>query len=202
LSKYIDISDNNLISLYKKDENKEIVGELYKRYTQFVFLISMKYLKNEDESKDSVMQVFESLFSDLLNHNVNNFKSWLYMVTRNHCLMKLRKDQKDLKNQKELKKDSEGFMENDLNSHLIDDNIEEVKIRTVQDAVNKLNKEQKECVKLFYLENKSYTEISNITNYPLKKVKSYIQNGKRNLKSILIKAGISSILIIVFLNII
>ncbi len=202
MSKYTDISDINLISLYKEEENKEIVGELYKRYTQFVFLVSMKYLKNEDESKDSVMQIFESLFSDLLHHKINNFKSWLYMVTRNHCLMKLRKDQKNLKNQQELKKDSENFMENDMNSHLIDDNKEEKKIKTVQDAVNQLNNEQKECVKLFYLESKSYTEISEITNYPLKKVKSYIQNGKRNLKNILEKAGIASVLITVLLDMI
>lgn len=191
MSKYTDISDINLISLYKENENKEIIGELYKRYTQFVFLVSMKYLKNEDESKDSVMQIFESLFSDLLHHKIKNFKSWLYMVTRNHCLMKLRKNQKNLINQQELKKDSENFMENDMNSHLIDDNKEEKRIKTVQDAINQLNNEQKECVKLFYLESKSYTEISELTNYSLKKVKSYIQNGKRNLKNILEKAGIA-----------
>jgi len=202
LSKYSDISDINLISLYKEEENKEIIGELYKRYTQFVFLVSMKYLKNEDESKDSVMQIFESLFSDLLHHKINNFKSWLYMVTRNHCLMKLRKNQKNLKNQNELKKDSENLMENDINSHLIDDNKEEKKIRTVHDAVNQLNNEQKECVKLFYLESKSYTEIAEITDFPLKKVKSYIQNGKRNLKNLLEKAGISSVLITILLDMI
>jgi len=202
LNKYSSISDSNLISLYKEEENKEIIGELYKRYTKFVFLVSMKYLKNEDESQDSVMQIFENLFSDLLNHQVNNFKSWLYMVTRNHCLMKLRKNQKKLKNQQELKKDTENFMENDINSHLLNDEKEEDKVETVQDAINQLNKEQKECVILFYIENKSYSEITEMTNYPLKKVKSYIQNGKRNLKNILAKAGISAILIILLLNII
>ena len=202
MNNYSNISDSNLISLYKKEENKEIIGELYKRYTKFVFLVSMKYLKNEDESQDSVMQIFENLFSDLLNHEVNNFKSWLYMVTRNHCLMKLRKNQKNLKNQQELKKDVENFMENDTNSHLLNNEKEEDKISTVQDAINQLNKEQKKCVILFYIEKKSYSEISKLTGYQLKKVKSYIQNGKRNLKSILVKAGISTTIITILLNLI
>ncbi|MCF6365811.1 MAG: sigma-70 family RNA polymerase sigma factor [Bacteroidales bacterium] len=199
MGKLTEISDNNLVSLYKENGNKEIIGELYKRYTQFVFLVSMKYLKNEAESKDSVMQIFEKLFKDLQNHKVDNFKSWLYMVTRNHCLMFLRKQQTILKNRQELKKDSENFMENDMNSHLMGNDIEEKKIETIQDAVSQLNKEQQECVKLFYIEGKSYSEIEKITNYSLKKVKSYIQNGKRNLKNILTKAGISAIILIFIL---
>ena len=199
MSIYSDITDKKLVSLFKENEDKEIIGELYKRYTQFVFLVSMKYLKNEDESKDSVMQIFEKLFIDLKNHKVDNFKSWLYMVTRNHCLMHLRKLQTSLKNQQELKKDSESFMENDMNSHLMGNDVTEKKIKTVQDAVLQLNKEQRECVKLFYIEGKSYSEIAEITNYTIKKVKSYIQNGKRNLKNILTKAGISAIILIFIL---
>ena len=199
MSKFTDIPDNKLVSLYKENGNIEIIGELYKRYTQFVFLVSMKYLKNEDESKDSAMQIFEKLFKDLKNHKVDNFKSWLYMVTRNHCLMHLRKQQTNLKNQQELKKDSESFMENDMNSHLMGNDVTEKKIETVQDAVSQLNKEQQECVKFFYIDGKSYSEIAEITNYPIKKVKSYIQNGKRNLKNILTKAGISALILIFIL---
>lgn len=200
MSNYTNIADSKLISLYKKTEDKEIIGELYKRYTQFVFLVSMKYLKNEDESNDSVMQIFEKLFSDLIQHNVSNFKSWLFMVTRNHCLMKLRKNQKTLKNQQELKKDSEDFMENDMNSHLSYEEEDINKIKTVQDALNQLKTEQKECVSLFYLEGKSYSEIEDITDYSLKNIKSYIQNGKRNLKNILQKAGISAIYLLTLFN--
>lgn len=196
MSNYRDISDSQLITLYKENHNKEIVGELYKRYTKFVFLISMKYLKNEEQSKDSVMLIFEKLFTDLSNHQIDNFKSWLYMVTRNHCLMYLRKEQSDFKKTQDLKKDYENFMENDLNSHLIENETEEVKIESIHDAVSQLNKEQKECVKLFYMEGKSYSEIADLTNYPIKKVKSSIQNGKRNLKIILTKAGISALIVI------
>ena len=196
MSIYSDISDKKLVSLYKENGKKDIIGELYKRYTQFVFLVSMKYLKNEESSKDSVMQIFEKLFSDLLNHKVENFKSWLYMVTRNHCLMQLRKNQLNLRNRVDYKKDTEDFVEIDMNSHLKEKETQENKIETVQDAVNQLNKEQGECVKLFYLEGKSYQETAELTSYSIKKVKSYIQNGKRNLKNILTKAGISALTII------
>ena len=196
MNNYKQISDNELIILYKENFDKEIVGELFKRYTQFVFLVSLKYLKNEDDAKDAAMQIFEKLFDDLLNHNVENLKSWLYMVVRNHCLMNLRKQQSDLKKNQEYKKDNENFMENDFNLHLKENEVKEFQANTVQNAVNQLNKEQKECVGLFYFEGKSYSEIAQLTSYPEKKVKSYIQNGKRNLKNILTKEGISALFLI------
>jgi len=196
LDNYKQISDNELVSLYRESLDKEIVGELFKRYTQFVFLVSLKYLKNEDETKDAVMQIFEKLFEDLLNHKIENLKSWLYMVTRNHCLMILRKQQSDLRKNQDYKKDNENFMENDYNFHLKENEVKELRANSVQDAVNKLNKEQKECVNLFYFEGKSYFEIAQITRYSEKKVKSYIQNGKRNLKNILTKQGIGTLILI------
>ncbi|MCF6183108.1 MAG: RNA polymerase sigma factor [Bacteroidales bacterium] len=196
MSNYRQISDNELVLLYKENLDKEIVGELFKRYTQFVFLVSLKYLKNEDEANDVVMQIFEKLFEDLLNHKVEIFKSWLYMVTRNHCLMKLRKQQFDLRKKLEYKKDNENFMENDFNLHLKVNEVRELKEKTVQNAVNQLNKEQKECIALFYFEGKSYSEIAELTTFPEKKVKSYIQNGKRNLKNILTKEGITTLFFI------
>ncbi len=196
MNKYTKISDNKLVSLYKENLDKEIVGILFKRYTRFVFLVSLKYLKNEDDAKDALMQIFEKLFDDLINHKVEIFKSWLYTVTRNHCLMYLRKKQSDLKKDLELKKDTEIFMENDINIHLKENEVDELKADTVQNAVNQLKSNQKECIKLFYFEGKSYSEIAKMTNYPEKKVKSYIQNGKRNLKNVLTKQGISTLFLI------
>ena len=196
MNNYKQISDSELIILYKDNLDKEIIGELFKRYTQFVFLVSLKYLKNEDEAHDAVMQIFEKLFDDLLNHDVANLKSWLYMVTRNQCLMNLRKQQSDLKRNQDYKKDNENFMENDFNLHLKENEVKEFQANAVQNAVNQLNKEQKECVNLFYFEGKSYSDIAEICGYPEKKVKSYIQNGKRNLKNILTKEGIGALFLI------
>ncbi len=196
MSKYKEISDIKLVNLYQSTKDKDIVGELYKRFTQFVFLVSLKHLKNEDKAKDAVMQIFENLFNDLLNHKIENFKSWLYMVTRNHCLMILRKQQTYLKKNQDYKKDNENFMENDYNLHLKENEEKELKADSVQNAVKQLNNEQKECILLFYFEGKSYAEIAQITNYTEKKVKSYIQNGKRNLKNILAKEGITALMLL------
>jgi len=196
VSKYKEISDIKLVNLYQSTKDKDIVGELYKRFTQFVFLVSLKHLKNEDKAKDAVMQIFENLFNDLLNHKIENFKSWLYMVTRNHCLMILRKQQTYLKKNQDYKKDNENFMENDYNLHLKENEEKELKADSVQNAVKQLNNEQKECILLFYFEGKSYAEIAQITNYTEKKVKSYIQNGKRNLKNILAKEGITALMLL------
>ena len=191
-------SDNELIALYKENRQKLLVGELYKRYTQFVFLISMKYLKNDDLSKDATLEIFEKLFDDLLRHEIENFKSWLHVVTKNYCLQKLRKEKILLKNQNEFEKNSSGFMENATEFYPIDKNEKEEKLNQLENAIEKLKDTQKVCIKLFYLEEKSYTEIVEITGFPLKKVKSYIQNGKRNIKIHIESSGIGIFFILLF----
>ncbi|MEN8121613.1 MAG: sigma-70 family RNA polymerase sigma factor [Bacteroidota bacterium] len=175
------LNDKLIIEKYNESEDKSLVGELFKRYTDFVFLVSMKYLKNEERSKDAVMQIFEKLFSDLLKHNIENFKPWLHMVVRNHCLGLLRKDQSIKKNEKSLKLEFD-FMELEEEDHLNNESEYENDVDNLKNALKQLKIEQKKCVELFYLEEKSYNEITALTGYPIKKVKSYIQNGKRNLK--------------------
>jgi len=174
------------------------VGELFKRYTDFVFLVSMKYLKNEERSKDAVMQIFEKLFTDLLKHKIENFKPWLHMVVRNHCLGLLRKDQSRQKNENSIKVEFD-FMESDEDEHLIIEKEHENSINNLEKALKQLKSEQKECVELFYLQEKSYIEITELTGYPVKKVKSYIQNGKRNLKLIMEKMEKSGLYILLYL---
>ena len=158
----------------------------------------MKYLKNEERSKDAVMQIFEKLFSNLLKHQIDNFKPWLHMVVRNHCLGLLRKDKSILKNEKSLKIEYD-FMESEDDEHLIIEKEHENKVNNLANALKELKLEQKECVELFYLQEKSYTEIMELTGYPLKKVKSYIQNGKRNLKLIMEKMVNTGLYIILYL---
>ena len=176
------LSDEQIIEHYKKDAQKLFVGELYKRYTKFVFFVSMKYLKNEARSKDAVMEVFEKLFTDLLKHEIQKFKPWLHTVVRNHCLIILRKDQSILNKDKKFQAEQDLFVENDEDMHLINENKFEQKEENLTKALSDLKKEQKECVELFYLQDKSYNEIAEITGHSIKNIKSYIQNGKRNLK--------------------
>jgi RNA polymerase sigma-70 factor (ECF subfamily) len=147
---------------------------------RMVFAISFKYLKNEDDSRDAVMQIFEKLLKDLKVQQVSYFKSWLYMVAKNHCLMELRKQQTKLKHHDGIIEFQNGFMENNHSLHHIEDN--EGKINQLEECIKILEEKQRKCVELFFIEEKCYEEVMDLTGYDYNKVKSYIQNGKRNLK--------------------
>jgi RNA polymerase sigma-70 factor (ECF subfamily) len=169
--------DLGLIQLYKESGDKDYVGELYTRYTALVYGVCLKYLKNRDESKDAVMQIFEKLLKILLVHEIENFKSWLYATARNHCLMELR-SQKGKTNVDITQR----VMENDFVLHLEEESDVEVDLRKLDKCLDELVVDQKQCVRLFFLEERCYKEISELTRLDLNKVKSHIQNGKRNLK--------------------
>jgi len=176
------LTDLELIDIYKSKNDKSIIGELFKRYIRFVFAICMKYLKNIEKSEEAVMQIFEKLFTDLLKHNIENFKSWLHVVTKNHCLHLLRNESYQIKRDIEIKNTTDVFMEkHDFLYHDIENDSED-KFNKLEMAVNSLSDEQKMCIELFYLQEKCYDEVTKITGYTMNQVKSYIQNGKRNLK--------------------
>ncbi len=176
------LSDLELIDLYKKKGDTHIVGILFKRYTGFVFAVCMKHLKDKQDSNDAVMQIFEKLFSDLKKHNIENFKPWLYRVARNHCLQIFRNDTKTISLDRDDKKNTLSFMENGDGFHLDNEDILEERVANLEMELCNLSHEQRTCVDLFYLKEKSYHEIAIETGYTLNQVKSYIQNGKRNLK--------------------
>ena len=175
-------SDSGLLERYRKTGNREIVGELYKRYVHLVYGVCLKYLKNREDSKDAVMQIFEKLMETLQTHEVKHFKSWLFITSRNHCLMELRRR----KSNRNLSSDEYsliGDMEIPDELHLNDEMNPESDIDMMKKCMEGLPHEQKICISMFYFEEQSYKEVSLKTRFPLKKVKSYIQNGKRNLKN-------------------
>lgn len=176
------ITDLELIDIYKSKNDKSIIGELFKRYTKFVFAICMKYLKNIEKSEEAVMQIFEKLFTDLLKHNIDNFKSWLHVVTKNYCLHLLRSESFQIKRDNEIKNTTDLFMEKHDFLYLDSEDNSEDKLNRLEMAINSLSIDQKNCIDLFYLQEKCYDEVAKITGYTMNQVKSYIQNGKRNLK--------------------
>lgn len=170
--------DAALIANYKHSGNLEILGTLYNKYMHLVFGVCLNYLKDEEQCKDAVMQIFEELVVKLRIHEVQNFKSWLHVLTRNHCLMALRKQSK----QTTVSLD-DTFVENTDFVHLDIDDTKERQLSVMEKCMETLPEEQRMSVDLFYLQEKCYKEVANITGYELVKVKSYIQNGKRNLKN-------------------
>ena len=175
-------TDNELIASYKRSGDNKFVGELFKRYSHLVFCVCMKYLKDEDESKDAVMQVFEKLLDDLKRFNIENFKSWLHTTSKNHCLMYLRTKQSIFMKKDELKKDYPVLMESAYELHPDNVNLKEGYLSHLRKAVEELCDEQKICIELFYLKGKCYQEVAETTGFSMLQVKSFIQNGKRNLK--------------------
>lgn len=179
------LSDEELVILYQKKENQKYIGELYNRYAHLVYGVCLKYLKNVEESQDTLMQVFEKLMHTLKKHKVENFKPWLYQLSRNECLMKLRKSKNDITKLPDTQE-----WESDYELRLTEKLEKEIEYENLEKAIQELKPKQKECIELFYLKKMSYQQIENQTNYSVKEVKSAIQNGKRNLKLILEKLNI------------
>lgn len=175
------ISDQQLLEKYYADRDAKWLGTLLQRYTLLLLGVSMKYLKNEEEAKDAVQYVFLKVLTELPRTRVLFFKSWLYMIVKNHCLMKLRDkglevsmDERNIEIKDEPDEKQMVFEKERL-------------LNKMEEAVGELTAEQKTCITLFYLQKLSYQEIVDRTGYNLMQVKSYIQNGKRNLKIILQK---------------
>jgi RNA polymerase sigma factor (sigma-70 family) len=177
-----DLPDHELILKYRSNADPEIIAVLFQRYTHLVYGVCLKYLDDKDDSKDAVMEIFEGLMEDIIRHDIQNFKSWLHSVTRNHCLMKLRKA-KPLRMETEMSEEkSEGiFMEIPMELHQ-EAELEEYTLKELESAMVTLKEPQRRCIELVYLMDKSYMEICDITGYSLNEVKSHVQNGKRNLK--------------------
>ena len=177
-----DLSDQDLILQYKKKNDPEILGQLYSRYVALVYGLCLKYLEDRERSKDAAMQIFEQLASELKRHDISNFKSWLYVIGKNFCLMELRKQKSLRKKEESWLMNQDEFMEIPDELHLIDSTENPELDRLLNDCIEKLKKEQNQCVRLFYFGNKSYRQITDETGLDEKKVKSLLQNGKRNLK--------------------
>jgi RNA polymerase sigma-70 factor (ECF subfamily) len=180
--KYAHLSDAELLQLFKLNGDAVIIGLLYKRHVAMAIGVACKYLQSEEEAKDAVMQVFEQLLQQINNHKIDNFKSWLYSVVKNFCLMKLRKEKNIKIVREEEGKNIFTIMENKELLHQEEVILKENNLSNLEMAVNSLNEEQKKCIELFYLQQKSYAEVVELTGYSLNNVKSFIQNGKRNLK--------------------
>lgn len=181
-NRHYNIEDKELLNRFYNDGNNEWLGILLQRYTLLLLGVCMKYLKNEEGAKDAVQQVFLKVINELPKYKVEYFKSWLYMVAKNHCLMQLR---------------DKGKYTAEINDNLLasvpdeESKIEAIEkdytLQQMETALKQLNDEQQLCVTLFYLEKKSYQEVATHTGYSIMQVKSHIQNGKRNLKIQMLK---------------
>jgi RNA polymerase sigma factor (sigma-70 family) len=173
------LTDQEILKQFYADHNNEWLGVLLERYTMLLYGVSMKYLKNPEEARDAVQQIFLKVITELHKYQVSYFSSWLYMIAKNHCLMQLRNRRHS------IVVDLVNEPVSEINDP--DPLKDETLLRDLEEALKHLNPEQKTCISMFYLEKKSYQAIASETGFNLLQVKSYIQNGKRNLRILLEK---------------
>jgi RNA polymerase sigma-70 factor (ECF subfamily) len=172
-----DHSDLELIERYQKTHDNEILGILFKRYMHLVYGTCLKYLKDAEAAKDAVMNIFEELLIKLRTHQVENFRSWLFVVSKNHCLMQLRKESRTRTVEIPI-----SLMQSEEEIHLNGVMEKEKHLINLEECLGKLPDDQQRTVRLFYLENKCYNEIAELTGIEWNRIRSQIQNGRRNLK--------------------
>lgn len=188
--KYNDLTDAELVEKFRASGDLEQLGILYKRYMHLVYGVCLKYFKEREAAQDGVASIFEKLIADLPRHEVENFKSWLYVLTKNFCLMQIRTQKSETQRLHDYQDDQRIFVESEQEMHPIDEEQQELN-RALQDCIEQLKGEQQQCIRLFYFDNKSYKEIAELLKLEEKKVKSFIQNGKRNLKICLEKKDVT-----------
>jgi RNA polymerase sigma-70 factor (ECF subfamily) len=178
-------ADEALLEAYRKLGEPEYLAELYRRHLHLALGVCMKYLKDVTAAQDAVADVFEKLAKDLRDREVEQFKPWLYTVTKNHCLQLLRKEQVQVGRTKEYTQFLESVMETEEEPHLHKEDEKELLLQRLETSIEALNPDQRQCIVLFYLEGKSYKEIVDQMGLTDMQVKSHIQNGKRNLKNLI-----------------
>ena len=175
-------SDDELLKQFIQTSNQELLGQLYSRYVSLVYGLCLKYLQQIEDAEDAVINIYEELTRKIQNYQIENFKTWLYSVTKNHCLQILRKEKnvtfEEIDNQ---------IMESDEFEHLIEVNDDKEKEDALNYCLDTLPEEQRQCITLFFFDDFSYVDIVEKTGFTMNKVKSYIQNGKRNLKICILK---------------
>jgi len=176
------LTDEELLRSYISSSNQEELGQLYTRYIPLVYGLCLKYLHHQQDAEDAVMHIYEELIEKCAKHEILNFKNWLYTVAKNHCLQLIRRT-----NPQFFEEISDQIVESDSLLHLLDESEDKEKEQALSMCMNLLPKEQRKCIKSFFFEESSYADIVLMTGYTLNKVKSYIQNGKRNLKNCMVE---------------
>ena len=169
--------DQVLITAYKQTQDLKVLAQLYQSYLDLLYGVCLKYLGEPETAKDAVMDLFEELAQKLLRHEVTHFKGWLYTLAKNHCLMKLRSS-----NRTRIQSFDPESMQTAEDLHLKDKVEQEEQFDRLSGCIEGLPADQRTVIRLFYIENKSYKEIETATGMEWNKVRSFIQNGRRNLK--------------------
>lgn len=166
-----DLPESEIIKEVKKGD-KEMFGLLVEKYSDRVFSYFIRFLGDRDEALNLTSEVFFKAFKGIKNFDENKeFFPWLIKIARNEGINFMRKN----KVYEELETDKfteENYFERDV---------------MLEDALKKLNENDREILLLFYQQDLSYDEIANILNISLENVKVRIFRAKEKLRKLLYK---------------
>lgn len=172
------LDDAELLRRYREGGDLEILAALYSRYLELVYGLCLKYLGDEHRAEDAAMAIYQELVSKVAGHEIYHFRNWLYSFVRNHCLMELRRDKKDLT----IAFDPRLMYSGETLHPIQEDNPLDNQDEQLRECLGGLSEQQKNCIELFYYQDKSYKEIAEMRDEPLGAVRSHLQNGRRNLR--------------------
>ncbi len=177
--------DDRLLAEFIDTGNASLLGQLYARYMPLVYGLCLKYLGNAADAEDAVMEIFEELVDKVAGYRIRTFRTWLWSVARNHCLQRLRREKRTARVDFD-----DRFMESAPLLHLLSEGDDEAALTALGRCMEKLPERQREAVTMFFIDHRSYADIADATLGEVKGVKSYIQNGKRNLRLCLERQGV------------
>lgn len=157
-----------------------IIERYEKKLLNYIFRISDM---PREEAEDILQDVFVKVYLYINDFNRNlKFSSWIYRITHNLVIDKVRKEKFTIKMNSEdknkmIEKIKDDFnIENEVDNDLLKQNIDKI--------FSEMDKKYKDILELKYLEDKDYNEISDILSKPIGTVGTLINRAKKQFKEI------------------
>lgn len=181
MAKIIKLSDEQLV-VKVRDEDQEFYAYLVKRYEEKLLRYANYLINSPHKAADVVQESFIKAFVNLKGFNSKKkFSSWIYRIVHNQAINYLKK------HQKEISWEKNDWLKNKIKDgqDLERDLIKKENIKRVKKGLKKLDIKYREVLALFYFEEKSYEEISDILRIAIGTVGTRVNRGKKLLKLIL-----------------
>lgn len=163
--------EEKLLIKKAKKGNKEAFMNLLRLYEKDMYLLAKYMLKDEELIKDAVQDTILKVYERIeYLKNEDSFKFWLLKILGNKCRDILKKDKNII------------YLDVQIEEGYRDKGYDEIEIKN---CIEKLNESQREIITLYYFNELTYKEISEIMNIPEGTVKSKLSRAKEHLRSII-----------------
>jgi len=185
MSSYLQMTTNDdqkLIDAINKGDTKAY-AQLVNRYKDLVYTLAIRMLKNREEAEEVAQDAFVKVFKSLQQFKGDSkFSTWIYRVTYNTCLDRIKKNKKYLN---DVAIDEFTFNKLDVIDNALENMIKKEKQELIKNCIAKLPDDSSALLTLFYFEELSLDEISKIINIEANTVKVKLFRARKKLAIIL-----------------